>query len=110
MWSGGGAEAVVGVVGVGHPVPEGLVDGVLECLRSRLHRHDRRAQQSHPGDIERLAGGVDRAHVDHALQTQQRARGCRRHAVLARPGLGDDPGLAHLLGQQCLAQHVVDLV
>ena len=42
MWSGGGAEAVVGVVGVGHPVPEGLVDGVLEGLRSRLHRHDRR--------------------------------------------------------------------
>ena len=110
MWSGGGAETVVGVVGVGHPVTEGLVDGVLEGLRSRLHRHDRRTQQAHPGDVERLAGGVDRTHVDHALQTQQRARGRRRHPVLACTGLGDDSGLAHLLGQQCLPQHVVDLV
>jgi hypothetical protein len=30
--------------------------------------------------------------------------------VLARAGLGDDPGLAHALGQQDLAHAVVDLV
>src|SRR6185312_12155823 len=39
----------------------------------------------------------------------------RRHrgggdAVLARAGLGDDAGLAHALGQQNLAQAIVDLV
>jgi hypothetical protein len=32
------------------------------------------------------------------------------HAVLAGAGLGDDPGLAHPLGQQDLAHAVVDLV
>ena len=30
--------------------------------------------------------------------------------MLAGAGLGDDAGLAHALGQQCLAQNVVDLV
>ena len=29
---GGGAEAVVGVIGVGHPISEGLIDGILEGL------------------------------------------------------------------------------
>ena len=43
-------------------------------------------------------------------KAEQRARGRGRHAVLAGTGLGDDPGLAHLLGQQGLAQHIVDLV
>ena len=32
------------------------------------------------------------------------------HAVLAGPGLGDDRRLAHVPGQQRLAEHVVDLV
>jgi hypothetical protein len=40
----------------------------------------------------------------------QRGRGGRGHAVLAGAGLGDHPGLAHPLGEQRLAQHVVDLV
>ena len=31
-------------------------------------------------------------------------------AVLAGAGLGDEPGLAHALGEQGLAEHVVDLV
>ena len=30
--------------------------------------------------------------------------------MLTGAGLGDETGLAHLLGQQCLPQHVVDLV
>ena len=51
-----------------------------------------------------------RAHEDDALQPEARADRRRRHAVLARAGLGDDPGLAHAPGQQDLAEHVVDLV
>ena len=30
--------------------------------------------------------------------------------MLAGAGLGDDPGLAHVAGEQRLAEHVVDLV
>ncbi len=54
--------------------------------------------------------GVDLAHVDHAVQAEVRRRGGRGDAVLAGPGLGDHPGLAHPLGEQRLAEHVADLV
>jgi hypothetical protein len=49
-------------------------------------------------------------HVDHALQTEE---GCGRgsgDAVLARARLRDDALLAHAHREQCLTQHVVDLV
>ena len=68
------------------------------------------AEHPHPGDVERLALGVDLAHVDAALEPEQRRGGGRGDAVLAGAGLGDDPGLAHPLGEQGLGEHVVDLV
>ena len=110
MRTRGGAEAVVRGVGVGHPVSERLVDGVLERLRAGLDRHHLGSEQPHPRDVQRLPGGVDGAHVDHAVEAEQRTRGRGGHPVLARAGLGDDPRLAHLSGQQGLTQHVVDLV
>ena len=51
MRAGCGAEAVVGVVGVGHPVAERLVDGVFQRLRTGLDRHHFGAEQPHPGDV-----------------------------------------------------------
>jgi hypothetical protein len=57
-----------------------------------------------------LAAGVLNAHVDHALEVEQRTHGGSRHAVLARASLGDDPVLAHALGEQRLAERVVELV
>ena len=104
MRAGSGAEAVVRVVGVGHPVAERLVDGVLQRLRTGLDRDDLGAEQPHPRDVQCLPGGVDRAHVDHALEAEQRACGRGGHPVLARAGLGDHPRLAHLPGQQRLAR------
>ena len=53
---------------------------------------------------------VDGAHVHLALEAHQRRRGGRGDAVLAGAGLGDEPRLAHPLGEQRLAEHVVDLV
>src|SRR5690606_36892395 len=50
------------------------------------------------------------SHVDHALQVEVGGGGCGRHPVLARPGLGDHPPLAHPPGQQRLPEHVADLV
>ena len=41
---------------------------------------------------------------------KQGGGGGRGHPVLAGPGLGDQPGLAHAPGQQGLAHHVVELV
>ena len=50
------------------------------------------------------------AHVDVALEAEQRARRRRGHAVLAGARFGDDAPLAHALGEQRLAERVVDLV
>ena len=68
------------------------------------------AEQPHPLHVGALAAHVLGAHVDHALEVQQRARGGGGHAVLAGAGLGDHPALAHPPGQQRLAERVVDLV
>ena len=97
-------------VDVGDPVAHRLVDGVLEGAAAAGDGDDLGAEQAHPGHVERLPPGVLLAHVDDALEPEQRARGGRGDAVLAGPGLGDDAGLAHPLGQQRLAEHVVDLV
>ena len=78
----------------------------LPALTSR----DRRAEQAHADDVQRLAPHVFRAHVDDALEAEQRTGGGRRHAVLPGAGLGDDAPLAHALGEQRLPQRVVDLV
>lgn len=108
--TGDRAEEVVGAVHIGDPVAERLVDGVLEGPGAGLHGDDLGAQHPHPGHVQGLALGVDLAHVDGALEAEERAGGGGGDAVLAGSGLGDDAGLAHALGEQRLAQHVVDLV
>ena len=107
---GGGAQQVVRVVHVGDPVAERLVDGVLERLGTVGHRDDGGSEELHPGHVEGLPAAVLGAHVDDAFQAHQGGGGGAGDAVLPGAGLGDDAGLAHPLGQQRLAQHVVDLV
>ncbi len=72
-----------------------------------LHR---RAEQPHAKHVERLPPHVFGAHVDDALEAEQRARRGAGDAVLPGAGLGDDARLAHALGEQRLAERVVDLV
>ncbi len=92
------------------PVAERLVDRVLERLTADRHGHHLGAEHLHPGDVERLPAGVLSSHVDHAVEAEQGGRRRGGDAVLARSGLGDDALLAHPLGEQRLAEHVVDLV
>ncbi len=108
--SGHGPQQVVGGGDVGDPVPHRLVDGVLQGAAPGAHRDHLGPQQAHPGHVERLPAGVDLPHVDDALQPEQGGGGRGGHPVLAGPGLGDDPRLAHPSGEQRLPQHVVDLV
>ncbi len=89
---------------------ERLVDGVLERLAAVVDGHDGGAEQAHPRDVEGLALGVLAPHVDDALEPEEGCGGGRCHPVLAGAGLGDDAGLAHALGEQGLAEDVVDLV
>ena len=95
---------------VGDPVAHGLVDRVLEGAAAGRDRDDLGAEQLHPRDVERLADGVLLAHVDGALEAEQRGGRRGGDAVLAGAGLGDHPGLAHPHGEQRLAEDVVDLV
>ncbi len=104
------SKQVVGGLGVGDPVAHRLVDGVLERAAAAVDARHRRAEQAHAEDIERLARHVLGAHVDDALESEERAGGGRRHAVLAGAGLGDDAAAAHPFRQQRLPQRVVDLV
>ena len=105
-----GADDVVGAVHVGHPVPDGLVDGVLEGARAAAHRAHLGPQELHPEDVEGLAVDVLLPHVDDALLVEHGADGGRGHAVLPGAGLGDDALLPHPARQEALAQGVVDLV
>jgi len=105
-----GAEDVVGGLHIGDPVAERLVDGVLEGLGTLGDGHDLRAEHLHARDVEVLAFGVLASHVDRAVQAHEGRRRGGGDAVLAGARLRDDAGLAELLGEECLAQHVVDLV
>ena len=93
------SEAVVGVVDAGSPLAHALGHGILEGARSGLDPADLRAHEPHPVHVESLTLHVLDAHVHHALQAHQGRGGGRRHAVLSGAGLGDEAGLAHLLGQ-----------
>ena len=104
------AEDVVGGLDVRDPVAHGLVDRVLQGARARRDGDHLGAEQAHAGDVERLALGVDLAHVDRAVEAEEGRRGGGGDAVLARAGLGDDARLADALREQRLAEHVVDLV
>ena len=104
------ADAVEGRLAGRDPVAHRLVHRVLERRGARLHRPHLGAQHLHAHHVGRLALDVDRAHEDHAGNVEQRAGRRRGDAVLARARLGDHARLAHALGQQHLAQHVVDLV
>ncbi len=103
-------EEVVRVADVGDPVAHRFVDGVLQRAAAGVDPQHLGAEQPHPEDVQRLPLHVLGAHVDVALEAEQRARRRRRHAVLAGAGLGDDPPLAHPHRQQRLAERVVDLV
>src|SRR5215211_2995275 len=101
---------VVGVLDVRHPVPYRLVDGVFEGARTAQDEHDLGPEKLHPHDVQPLAVGVFFAHVDDAFLAVEGSDGGRGDTVLARTGLGDDAFLAHTVGEQDLAQGVVDLV
>ena len=105
-----GPEQVVGVSDVGHPVAHRLVDGVLERPAAGVDARDRGPEEPHAVDVQRLPRHVVGAHVDDALQAEERTGGGRRHPVLAGARLGHDPALAHADGEQGLSQGVVDLV
>lgn len=68
------------------------------------------AQQLHTEHVQRLPVGVLFSHEDLALHVHESCCRGGGDAVLSGAGLGNNSRLAHLLCQQHLSQHVVDLV
>ena len=106
----GRAQDVVGRTDVRHPVAHGLIDRLLEGLLAGLHRNHLGPEHLHAVDIQFLPLAVDRPHVDDTFHAKHGRDGGRCYAVLTGSGLGDDPSLAHALGQQYLAHGVVNFV
>ena len=92
------------------PIAHGFVHGVFQGFVARFHRFNFRPQQRHTHDVGPLAGDILCAHIDGAGQIKQRAHRGGGHAVLAGPCFRNNAALAHALGQQDLAQTVVDFV
>ena len=110
MRPGRGADQVIGILDIGHPVPQRLVHRVLQRAVPGADRPHLRTQQLHPEHVGLLPLDIGGAHVDHAGIAETGGDGGRSHAVLAGAGLGDDAALAHALGEQDLAEAIVDLV
>src|SRR5713101_4434344 len=110
MRARGAADAVIGGAHVRDPVADRLVHRVLQRARSGIDRAHLDAEQAHARDVGRLPLDVLGAHVDDALEAEQRAHGRGRHAVLPRAGLRDDALLAHPAREQRLSERVVQLV
>jgi hypothetical protein len=104
------SDHVVRRLDVRDPVANRRRHRLLQRPRAGVDAHHLGAEQPHALHVRLLAAHVLGAHVDDALQVEQRARRGRRDAVLARPGLGDHAWLAHAAGEQRLPQGVVDLV
>src|SRR6266404_686566 len=103
------AQQVVRGANVGDPVAHGFVDGVLEGARTGIDAANFGAEQTHAEDVKLLAAHILGAHVDHALESKQRADSSRRDAVLSGAGFRDDAVLAHPFDKQGLPEAVIDL-
>ena len=82
----------------------------LEGPAARLDWDHLGAQRAHPEDVELLALRVDLTHVHNALEPHHGAHSGGGNSMLPRTSLGDDARFAEPLGEDSLANGVVDLV
>ncbi len=104
------ADQVVGRPHVRDPVADRLARRLLQRARAEVDRTHLGAEQAHSLDVGTLAPHVLLAHVDDALETEARADGRRRDAVLAGSRLGHDARLAETAREHGLPERVVELV
>ena len=106
----GGAENVMGAPDIRDPVPHRLVDRLFQGLLSGFDGYHLSPEHFHPIDVQSLTLAIDGTHIDDAFHAKHGGHSGGGHPMLAGPGLGDDPRLAHAPGQKDLADGIVDLV
>src|SRR3989442_10265997 len=104
------SEEIVRVLDVRPPIPQSLVDGVLQRLAPLFDAMPRRAEEPHPKHVQGLALDVDGAHVHLDGQAEDRPDHRRGDSMLARAGLRDHALLPHATGEEGLTHYVVELV
>src|SRR6266581_4017394 len=68
------------------------------------------AEHLHSIHVQFLSVHVLGPHVDLRAQSQSRARHSGSNPMLSRAGFSNDPPFPHFLGQESLAESIVDLV
>ena len=101
---------VVALFAGADPVANGFARGVLQRPCAGRDGHHGRAHHAHPKHVQCLPAHVLLTHVDDAVESEPRAYGGGRHAMLARASLRDDAPLAHPLREQSLRERIVDFV
>ena len=96
--------------GIGDPVPQRLIHGILERAGSGGHRMHHSPEQTHAVNSGFLPFDILGPHENLTFHAEQRTGGCGGNTVLAGAGFSDDTGLAHAPCQQGLADHVVDFM
>ena len=94
-----GSKDIMGLIDIGDPVTEGLVNGVLEGAGTVGHRDNGGPHLLHPEDIGTLASHIFLTHIDRAGKAEFGGHGGSCHTVLTSPGLSNHPFLAHPLDQ-----------
>ena len=104
------ADHIERVVAVRHPVAKSLVHRVLERRAALGDGVDLSAEHLHALDVRGLALDVEGAHVDLAVEAEERCDRGRGDAVHSGAGLGYQAALAHAAGEEGLSDGVVHLV
>jgi hypothetical protein len=110
MRAQGGAEDVVGVLDSGNPVSHRFVDRFFQGGLSGGDGNDFGSHESHAGHVEGLSLHIDGTHVNGAAHAKTRTDGCGGDAVLTGSGFGNDALFAKALGEEDLADGVIDFV
>ena len=105
-----GTNEIKGGVDIGDPIAQRFIHRVFKGAAPGAHRYDFSAEQFHAKHIWLLALYILRAHKHYTRQVKTRTNRRCSDAMLARTGLGNDAGLAHALGEQNLAQAIIDLM
>ena len=110
MRSDSGAQNIKGIITAGSPCTHGLIAGILQGASAAGYPGNRCPQQLHLEYIQRLSAHVLNPHEHLTFHTEKSRRCCGGNPMLPGTRLRNDFRFSHSFCQQCLPQHIIDLV